>query len=91
LDIAQDERAEGDQRDIAKGGYAMKKTPWFSGDQKPARVGVYEREYGDYGVFSFWDGGWWCSGETTPDKALSRAMSRSWYGAVKWRGLARKP
>jgi hypothetical protein len=38
----------------------MKETGWYSGDQKPVRVGAYQRKYfakgGWFSWFSWWDG-----------------------------------
>lgn len=45
----------------------IKLTPWFTGDQKPVRVGVYQRDlYGeDVKAYSYWDGEvWGLYGET---------------------------
>ncbi len=59
----------------------MKRTKWFSGDETPARVGVYERKY-EYGedigdgfdvLLSYWDGESWgftqCRSSQKPAKS----------------------
>jgi len=35
----------------------MKRTGWYNGDQKPVRVGEYERS--DYTLYGFIDRDWW--------------------------------
>lgn len=65
-------------------------TPWFDGSIKPARVGVYERNYGDgysYGrEYSFWDGRRWMCPCYSPDDA-ARETAVSAYQKEPWRGL----
>lgn len=66
-----------------------KRTPWFPGDVKPFRVGVYEREL--FGIwFSRWDGrDWRVSNSTT--RGANREAAVSPLQSTPWRGLARKP
>ena len=73
-----------------------KKTPWFDGDVKPMRVGVYERDdsatwLGDGSeAFSFWDGHYWMALSLDIDSANSRNYP-SQFQLLPWRGLARRP
>lgn len=68
----------------------MNLTPWFPGQVKPARPGVYEREYaGPPGGpwFSEWTGAQWLSPARTPLVA-SKQVTRSFtQDSVRWRGL----
>ena len=74
-------------------GAEMKLTPWFSGDQKPVRVGVYQRKNSEYehyiptSHFSYWDGAAWCA--SAHDMLLARAYSRyvSLSQNLPWRGV----
>lgn len=68
----------------------MKLTPWFSGDQKPVRPGVYERDYGTRNPwFCHWDGSrWGMSGETS-DKAVAWRHWASVNQCIRWRGILR--
>lgn len=76
-------------------GYVMKKepelTPWFDGEVKPARVGVYQRRtYGDYFAYWFFDGSVWLTGGTsTPDVARC-GSKHSPEQDREWRGLTSK-
>lgn len=75
-----------------------KLTPWFKGDVKPARKGVYQREYGA-GCrtdirFSYWDGARW----RWPSKESAETASDHWRCRppsaivnLRWRGLASEP
>jgi hypothetical protein len=68
-------------------------TPWFPGDVKPARAGVYERKYGTFYEergYSRWDGRHWYFrnsriNSAAIDPAISINQSR------QWRGLAHPP
>jgi hypothetical protein len=68
----------------------MKLTPWFPGDVKPVRVGVYERQYFREQLetrYSYWSGYKWSTWAPTPKGALDL-----WYtvGALQdlpWRGV----
>ena len=67
----------------------MKLTPWFPGTVKPARVGVYEREYGqDDFLYCRWDGKYWHAWALTPKRAekayvLSALQNLPWRGVLK--------
>lgn len=63
-------------------------TPWFPPSVKPARKGVYERDWAF--AFSYWNGMRWCVGCTTPDVAAGE-RERSLYQDIQWRGLAKEP
>ena len=69
----------------------MKKTPWFPGDVKPVRDGVYDRRM-SWGVCyaKFSRGRWFSSG---PSKYLARdePMQSGVQEEVPWRGLAQDP
>jgi hypothetical protein len=66
-------------------------TPWFSGDVRPARKGVYER-MGQIGVrYSHWNGAFWGLTLPTPEWALQNRNSPSHHHHLRWRGLASDP
>lgn len=65
----------------------MKLTPWFSGDQKPVRAGVYQRKAEIGTVYAYWDGR--CFGLYAFDKKLAERF-KSTYSENKylpWRGV----
>jgi len=65
----------------------MKRTPWFSGDVKPARRGVYERDFA--GWYSKWDGNSWYVGDGRKNvAALERHQMPG--GCFQWRGLTER-
>lgn len=70
----------------------MKKTPWFPGDVKPVRAGVYERQF-QHGLtfpYSRWNGSYWCMSDLNCDDAgCQHEPSSSQF--EPWRGLAEKP
>lgn len=68
-------------------------TPWFPGDVKPVRKGVYQRRAGFLGVYSYWNGRFWCLGDNSPFGAKdSFAISHASQAQSKpWRGLATPP
>lgn len=71
-----------------------KLTPWFRGDEKPERPGVYQRRYGDGDTdYSLWDGWhWMCSMATPAEAAAVRAKSVcNGKAALPWRGHAQEP
>ena len=75
----------------------MLRTPWFRGDEKPVRPGVYERMYSswtgrhDLVQFCYFDGSaWYMHGDT-----VEQALSRTTHGAtlnqsLPWRGVVRE-
>lgn len=69
-------------------------TPWFSGRERPGRVGVYERieESIKLHDFSLWDGRRWMIGHATPEQADNLVMYESLYqptgdSGFSWRGF----
>lgn len=77
---------------------APKLTQWFPGDVRPARIGVYERNfyfrerYLRALKFAFWNGEFWSPCQLSKDEAIF--MSRSAYQLnrlIGWRGLAQDP
>lgn len=71
----------------------MKLTEWYSGDQKPVRVGVYERNFEDgltIAEYSYWDGkNWKVSGLSVPDANMYKIGAISAKQRLKWRGIAK--
>ncbi len=71
----------------------MKLTPWFSGDQKPVRVGVYQRDIFGKGieVYSYWNGNYWCFYSSSVSGAVmkdglhleSAEQNLPWRGVMK--------
>ena len=52
----------------------MKLTEWYSGDQKPVRVGVYEKKSKNtktQSFYHFWDGERWFGGWYTVQRAIA--------------------
>lgn len=84
------------------GGRLMSKqpklTPWFPGDVKPARPGVYQRSLdpcapihvAPLACYCMWDGKFWMVYENTPEEA-AECRIRSAYQHEWWRGLAEQP
>lgn len=71
-----------------------KLTPWFPGDVKPARVGVYQQfcGLGDRIGYQRWDGRAWHLWAGSPEEAagINRPATSSAQNDT-WRGLAVKP
>ena len=70
----------------------MKLTPWFSGDQKPVRVGVYQRKYVDqpnfsFALYAYWDGLRFGSYGHTPAEAKHHKDTQSNIQNLPWRGV----
>ena len=61
-------------------------TPWFSGDVKPARDGVYQRQYDGQIIYSKYVGGEWHVGKKDPLKA-HYSINYSIFTSLLWRGL----
>lgn len=72
----------------------MNRTGWYSGDQKPARPGVYEREYtGNKAVlYCYWSGTDWCLCSYFSSSAFvyGRQRSVSTNQSLPWRGLTKE-
>jgi hypothetical protein len=73
------------------------KTPWFSGDVKPVRVGPYELECGGSGKslgYQRWDGVAWGPWAWTPEQAMNYKPGHYAdlrYQNDRWRGLSKEP
>jgi hypothetical protein len=71
-------------------------TPWFDGSVKPARSGVYQREWPVSVMFAEWTGYQWMRAAYTAAAAkrqteISFQQPDGGNGTVRWRGLAQKP
>jgi hypothetical protein len=73
----------------------MKRTRWYSGDQKPAYVGVYERKFGKASgyypnttFFTRWDGKDWRGNAVTVDGADAQTRV-AFLPHLPWRGLVK--
>lgn len=79
----------------------MKKTEWFPHSIKPARPGVYERDYGivddqeQYPEYQYWDGNDWYYGCDSPGETFAMYLSSQvnfgkydiCYMERSWRGV----
>jgi hypothetical protein len=65
----------------------MKLTGWYSGDQKPVRKGIYERDHGYCSSFSWFDGGNWRASFYFIEKAIENNGWVSSYQDLPWRGI----
>ena len=64
----------------------MKKTPWFSSNQRPVRVGEYQIRWpGGQVQRARWDGRYWC--EWIPEIADYSCFAYFLVGDEQWRGL----
>lgn len=69
----------------------MKLTPWFTGDQKPVRVGTYQRDFSPAVFWCYWNGEKWSIASNcieTPEfysqnKYYSEAQNLPWRGVMK--------
>jgi glycogen debranching enzyme len=72
-----------------------KLTPWFPGNVKPARRGVYEVNgfFSSSCWYSYWNGSWWGWLNPSPADALREKgfKTRRDQDDIKWRGLATRP
>ena len=70
----------------------MKITEWYSGNQKPVRIGIYERDYPDAGVYySWWNGlvfGFGAKGKKEAKFEFDRHEA-SPVQHIPWRGVAK--
>ncbi len=66
-----------------------KLTPWFSGDQKPVRKGVYQRVAGsDVHIFNYFNGSKWCVGHSRSiEGAHKNRKDVSGIQDIPWRGV----
>lgn len=68
-----------------------KLTPWFPGDVKPVRPGVYERKVVVLRrYYSRWTGSRWLTIEDSAQRA-AQSNYQSMYQDLPWRGLAEPP
>lgn len=68
-------------------------TPWFDGSVKPARVGIYQRDYYSNSsrrgwAYCRWDGYRWYSGHIDISYAF-KAIYYSPHQELPWRGIAK--
>ena len=68
-----------------------KKTAWFPGYVRPARVGVYQTGDSDDLNFQHWNGTWWGMLGVSADNALEFADDVSVFQSLPWRGLTQNP
>lgn len=78
-------------------------TPWFDGDTKPARPGVYATAVPGqkFEKYAYWDGRlWYYQGPTVQiaqhlgtyhDASMGQHPWTSWFQDMRWRGLASDP
>jgi hypothetical protein len=69
----------------------MKLTPWYRGDQKPVRVGVYKRRYpAGTNWYCWWDGKAFSNGcETAHEAKECKDWGYSLLQSLPWRGVAK--
>jgi len=70
----------------------MKLTCWFSGDQKPVRVGVYQQMNGMYLGYQYWDGKLWrgfCGSPQAAYNVRKFSPAADSHQNDKWRGVAK--
>ena len=69
-----------------------KLTRWFSGSDKPVRVGVYQRDHLSWGkCYQYFNGEKWCYPSRTVDGAWVMRFDLSDDQTSPWRGLAEEP
>ena len=73
----------------------MKLTPWFSGDEKPKRFGVYEREIGPAEWFAHYGPIGWAVASDSIAGAVHNGSTGSYTRSgsqtdFRWRGLTTK-
>ena len=71
----------------------MKLTPWFPGNVKPVRPGVYQQMCGSNRNIGYqhWDGEVWGLWALTEEAALRYACIQAVTQNDPWRGLAEEP
>ena len=71
----------------------MKLTPWYPGDVKPVRVGVYQRDYSGTtfschrSQYCYWNGRHWGMYGTTVSSAKRWSYAVSGWQVLPWRGV----
>lgn len=66
-------------------------TPWFPGSVKPARPGVYEREWPHKALYAEWTGYQWLRSTLTAKAAVRQREISAHQDGIRWRGLANDP
>lgn len=68
-------------------------TGWYEGEQRPVRVGVYQRQMNilSHVTYSYWDGEYWCCYANSAIGAEAYIHMSSNWQFVPWRGLAADP
>lgn len=68
----------------------MKLTAWYKSNQKPVRVGIYERIFNDgERTYSYWSGKSWGVSCFTPEGAYKNKKVKTSYPNLQWRGIAK--
>jgi hypothetical protein len=71
--------------------YPSQLTPWFPGDVKPSRKGIYIRKnHLDQQFYSKWNGKFWVAYAShlfVAEKFTEASLYQNW----EWRGLAQDP
>ena len=70
----------------------MKLTPWFPGDVKPVREGVYERDYINASpgkFYCYWNGKFWGLYGTNPKISMWYQDKPSTEQNLPWRGVVK--
>lgn len=67
----------------------MKLTKWYSGDQKPVRIGVYVRNTVIGYLYSHWNGKFWGLSSDDPTEAEKAKHEESWCQDYPWCGVAK--
>jgi hypothetical protein len=69
----------------------MKLTPWYRGDQKPVRVGVFKRRYPSGSeAYCWWDEEGFSNGcKTVYEAKESKDLGYSLLQSLPWRGVAK--
>lgn len=65
----------------------MIRTDWFDGHEKPARPGVYEREFNGAVYFVKWNGEHWSETWWTADEAEHNPFHIGQWQCLRWRGI----
>lgn len=68
-------------------GISPKLTGWYSGDQKPTKNGVYERDHGVCSMYAYFDGLNFGVAHCFVDKAYTAPGAPWHYQDLPWRGI----
>ncbi len=68
-----------------------KLTKWFGPDEKPVRIGVYERDY-QHPTYQYWNGKYWCRCAIGPIDAITNTYKSDLQNIsdgreIPWRGF----